>query len=264
MKHKNTFIKCFVSDLRYMIISYIFLISCVSYVGISIISIIDEMKAFPDSSAFYLYTVYNFYPFSLLFLLFAVLPGGGSFCVDWENRYYRYRIIRYGKKKYAVSKALSCSISAAILVFISQLSFIFFLCIGRNVLAKGDEQMMLGRIYYPLMNKYDIWIYFLIRILMVSACAALFSVLALWLSTKIINIFVVLASPIIIYYFFDNLSVALKFPFFLSISKIVRGAIEIQAGPGFTLLYSVCFFLILTGGLIYAFYRGCRKRCENG
>ena len=264
MRQKYSFARCLVGDLRYMIASYRFVWACIGYTVISLVSILDEMKAFPEASVFYLYTVYYYYPFWLLFLLFAVISGGASFCVDWENRYFRYRILRYGKKNYAVSKALSCFLSAATLIFISQWMFILFISMEHNVWNQSDSAIMDARVYYSLMNETGIWFYFLIRILMLAACAGFFAVISLWISTKIVNVFVALASPIIVYYVVDNLTVALDLPFFVSVSKIVRGMIEIHAGPMATLLYAISFFSGLALLFVVAFYFECRKRCENG
>ena len=48
-------------DLRYMIASYRFAWACIGYTVISLMSILDEMKTFPEASVFYLYTVYYYY-----------------------------------------------------------------------------------------------------------------------------------------------------------------------------------------------------------
>ncbi|MDD3278591.1 MAG: hypothetical protein PHG16_06865 [Lachnospiraceae bacterium] len=263
-KYKNYFVRSLIGDIRYMLCSYRFLAAVVGYTVISFISLLDEMKLFPGASVYYLYMVYYSYPFWLLFLLFAVFPGGKSFCEDFESRYYRYRILRFGKRNYAVSKAISCFISAFVLVFLSQWLLIGVLTLRGPMYLDVDKSAMPGGIYAVLMNENQIWIYFMIRILILAAGAGFFSIVALWISTKIVNIFVVLASPIIVYYLIDNVSVALGIPFYLSLSRIIRSTIEIKGEIGVSLLYALGIFGGLSVAFMIAFYFGCRKRCEDG
>lgn len=262
--YMNPFIRCLIGDLKYMMCSYRFLAAVIGYVTISLISLLDEIKMFPSASVCYLYMVYHYYPFWLLFLLFAVIPGGGSFCADYKSNYFRYRILRFGEKKYAISKAVSCFISASAMVFLSQWSLIAILALRGPIYLAEDKNAMIGRIYYVLMNENQVWIYFMIRILILAAAAGFFSVLALWISTKVVNIFVVFSSPIIAYYLIDNVSIALDIPFYLSLSKIIRGTIEIKGGITISLLYAMSVLVGLSVVFIIMFHVSCRKRCENG
>lgn len=54
MRQKYSFTRCLVGDLRYMIASYRFAWACIGYTVISLMSILDEMKTFPEASVFYL------------------------------------------------------------------------------------------------------------------------------------------------------------------------------------------------------------------
>lgn len=259
------FIDCFIGDLKYMVFSWRFLLAVVGYVCVSFASILDEINRHGGHSVFYLYIVYYYYPFWILFLLFAVIPGSGSFCSDWENRYWRYRVLRFGKKIYAFSKAIACFCSAGMLVFCGQ--WIFFLVLHLKwpmYYAAVDEGTMRGRIYYSLMSESGIWLFLLVQILIKATSAGFFAVLSLWISTKITNIFVVLASPIITYYLIDNLTIKLGLPFYISITRLMEGAVELRVGVGATLLYAIGVFTGLSMILIVAFYFSCKRRVENG
>ena len=83
-----------------------------------------------------------------------------------------------------------------------------------------------------------VYLYFAAVIFIKACCAGAFAEFALWLSTKITNVFVTLAAPMLAYYVLNTLMMWLRMP-----SKFY---------PAFGAV-----FLVL-------FTRSCRRRLENG
>lgn len=257
-------LRCIGIDLKYMVISPRFFFACTGYAAISLLSVMEEMQAIPGASVYYLHMVYSFYPFWLLFLLFAVVPGSASFCSDWENRFFRYAVQRAGKVVYACSKAVSCFLASFLLVFLAQGLFLFLLRLRGPMYLDMQGEGMAGTVFYSLMNETDIWKYFFIRIMTISVGGGFFSVFALWFSTKLTNIFVVLFSPMILYFLIENLTIWLKLPIFLSLPRILNGTVTLSSGPWQTLGYAITVFTVLAAIFAIAFCRSCKRRVENG
>jgi len=260
MTHAKNFL---FTDTKRLVTSPQFMCSCAAFAICSIVGILDEIVMLSDSSVFYLYTVYFYYPFWILCLLFSVIPAITGFFSEWENCYYRCLVMRTGKKAYAITKMISCFVSSACVVAVGQGLFILALCARGPVFLPTDIDTLSGSIYEGLINGTDIWQYFVIRILLQAFGAGFFSVFALFIATKLENIFVVLASPIILYYLIENLSALFKLSGFLSIPKLLKGASDIKGGPWLVLLYAGIFFISITVAVGIAYYFSLKRRMNN-
>lgn len=251
-------------EIKHILYSKKFVFSILGMIIVSLISLIDEMRMAPDMSVYYLYTVYYYYPMWLVFLVLSTVPGATRFCIDWNNGIYRLKVIRCNKKNYIIATILTCIVSAFLVVVISQICVLLILSVRRPVFLPGDGGALVGGIYEKCLDSRNIWIYFLSRILLQSLGASFFSVLALCISSKVIDVLVVVTAPMIIYYLIENMTVWLKIPFYLSIPQILKGNIEITKGIGHTWLYAGVFWGILIVIFSAIFYRNCKWRIENG
>lgn len=241
-----------------------FLLTVVGMIFLSLGSLLNEMKAMPDSSVYYLYMVYYYYPMWMIGLVLAPISGATSFCVDWNTQAYRLKIIRCGKRKYILSKILITWMTAFLAVALSQMLMLVILSYCRTTFLDGDGNALLGGIYQAYLNKNDIWIYFMSKVFFLSIGVAFFAVLALWISVKITDTLVVVTTPIIGYYIIDNISIWLRLPKYLSIPRLIKGNIEIVKGISCTWLYVGGIFGSLALLLSWSFYRNCKRRIENG
>ena len=78
--------KMILFELKNALWSKRFLFTVVGMVFLSMSSLINEMKAIPDSSVYYLYMVYYYYPMWMIALVLAPIPGAISFCIDCLKR----------------------------------------------------------------------------------------------------------------------------------------------------------------------------------
>lgn len=105
--------------------------------------------------------------------------------------------------------------------------------------------------------------FFGFQILIHAFCAMFFSSMVLWLSTKLPNIFVLASSPIILFYVLENISVGLKLPLLLSITRIGKGTVVLGNNPWITLVDSILLSGTFSVLCSIAFYHSCKRRIEN-
>lgn len=256
--------RCLQNELRHTVVSKRFLLSVLGMTGLSLLSISNEMEIGTSVSVYYLFTVYFFYPFWMLFLIFSAVPGATGFCIDWNCQIYRLKVARSGKKAYIFSKLMACIVSSFLVVVISQFLLLFILSLHRPMLLDGEAQRLLGGIYKGVANPKSIWIYFVIRTVMQALSACFFSTVALWISVKVLDGLVVITTPIILYYLAANLVSGLGIPFYLSIPRMVKGDIELSGGITLTLVYVTLILGVLTAWFGFLFFRTSKRRIENG
>lgn len=230
----------------------------------SMCSLANEMRAIPDSSVYYFYMVYFYYPMWLIILVLATIPGAISFCVEWKTKVYRLKVIRCGKKIYLLSKIAETWLIAFAATLFSQILLLGMLSIGRPAFLSGDGNALREGIYQAYLNENGIWVYFISKSFFLALGSGFFAILALWVSVKITDILVVVTMPMIGYYLIENLSVWLEIPSWLSVSRLIKGNVQVLGGVGYTWLYESCIFG--AGVLIFSllFFKSCRRRIENG
>lgn len=256
--------KTILFELKNALWSKRFLFTVVGTMLLSLGSLLNEMKATPDSSVYYLYMVYFYYPMWLVVLVLAPIPGAISFCTDWNTQVYRLKIIRCGKRKYILSKIIITWVTAFLTATFSQMLMLVLLAGGRPTFSDGDGNALREGIYQAYLNANGIWVYFVSKVFFQSLGAAFFAVFALWISAKVTDTLVVVTAPIIGYYIIDNISVWLGLPGYLSIPRLLKGNIEIVKGIGYTWLYAGGIFGGLSLLLGWSFFKNCRRRIENG
>ena len=254
--------------LKRIMMSRAFLCSCVGLACLYLLSVYQEIKGLDGNivSILYLYEIASHANFWVLYLLFAAIPGGSLFCIDWEQRYIRSLILRSSKRIYGAASSIACFISSLLTVLLGEWIFVLILRVRFPFILAGDVSTlgMGDTVYRSLLTENQVLIYFMVRILIKAFCAAFFSVFAIWLSTKITNIFVTLTSPIILYYLVENLGVLLQLPSWLQIATIAKGHFMVGDSLQWTLLYPIILFSILGLVITMSYISNVKGRVENG
>lgn len=212
----------------------------------------------------YLYNVAHIQSFSVLYVIFAALPYATSFCVDWNHQFIRSTVIRTSVEKYGFSKVTACALSGGAAIALGELLFIFLLRLNlplvntQNPVFENITSLFLG----SLLTTGHFAAYFAARILVVSAAAAVFAVLALMISTFITNVFVTLGFPLIAFYSLIGFSGQLGLPEWLNFHSIISGVC--LNTPIASVAYSVlcCSLICVLLGVITV--RQIKRRLEHG
>lgn len=252
-----------ITELKHALLSKRFLLTVPAIVILSLCSLISEIRTIPDSSVYYLYMVYFYYPMWMIVFVLAPIPGASTFCLDWNTKMYRLKVIRSGKRPYVLAKILVTWLTSFLAVFLSQTLLLLLLAGTHPVLHPGDGNALQGGIYQAYLNTSGIWVYFMSKAFFLSAGVSFFSVFALWISEKIPDKLLNVTAPIIGYYLVDNLTAWLRLPAVLSVPHLIKGNIEVAKGVGYTWLYVGGMFGLFSLVFGYFFFRNCIRKMEN-
>ncbi|MEG1427225.1 MAG: hypothetical protein RSC76_06005, partial [Oscillospiraceae bacterium] len=254
----------FGQDLRRTLLSWPFFVAVLGLAIVSVATLFDEYQfTAADTSILYLQGLMDYRDFYIVFLLFAALPGTTLFCSDWDNRYIRFSAMRSSKNVYAASKALACFCSAVSSVFLSGWLTVFIFSFKYSLYLPRDSNGGFG-VYQFLITPEGTPLYLVISFLCKGFCAGFLSVLALWFSTKVTNVFVTLATPILAYYMIQVVGFAIpNMPSCIAISNLTKARV-IMGGPGLSLLYTLGVFSVLAALFGFMFVNSCKRRISNG
>jgi hypothetical protein len=252
------------TDFHRGLISQTFLAACLGCILIGFFGLRDEIGIGLNVSVVYYYH-FIFMDFEILFLLLCALPFSTSFCTDWNNRYLPYSMIRGDARSYSISKVAICALSGFFVSFLAHLFILGVLALICPISLNGsmdNPAAVFGFAY--LLDTGTPFFYFIFILLPKCLICGLIAVFALWISTKITNVFVVLASPIIFYYCWNNLTILLGLSYSYDLENVMEYGVAIVANPWLNLL---AFFIIIAALVILLgilFYRGIKRRMCNG
>ena len=212
-----------------------------------------------NAHGLYINQIIRYLDFHIIYLLFAAIPGTLLFCEDWDNRFVRVSVVRCSKQKYAVSKVLACFLSAVSVVFFAESLLLLLFCVQFPLFDTINNTSL--SIAEPVTS---ILLILLIEILSEGFCAGFLCVVALWVSTKIINAFVTLATPLLAYYLISTTSFAIKIPSEFNIAYLSKAYISINDNLSFSFLFTVLIFFLATSVFSIYFIKNCTRRIENG
>lgn len=259
----KVFLNTLYSDLKRLIFSKVFLGALLTYILVSFLTLAQEVQDIGDTSIMYIRMIQEYLGFYIIYVLFAAISCTPVFCVDWENRFYRYSVVRSSPNYYAVSKAIACFFSSFSFIFLGEWIQILILRLINLPLTDLRFENNLG--IFDAFSKPDkVLIYFLLTILLKSLNAGFLSVLSLYLSSKIPNIFVALATPILSFQILSTVANALRAPDYFVIRKISLGQININDSFTQSFLYSVFFYIVLTALCTLLFVKNCKRRIQYG
>jgi hypothetical protein len=242
-------------DLFRCFLSVRFLIAVATLISCDFISIAGDLMVSNNCIAYY-YLVNTSMGLDIIFLVLSVLPSVTLLIQDADTNYIKSLVIRGTQRQYAVSKAITTIISSSAVVIVSECLFILIL-LFRFPFLNEDTNNNIVQNHYA--SSYEFVIY---QIAIKSICASFFSTTALLVANKIKNVFVVGASPLIIYYTIINLQDMFNLPSFLSIRNLLHLAVGFDKAEE---CFIFSFLMFLFGAVIIsiAFVSGCVRNMEN-
>lgn len=196
-------------------------------------------------SVFLLYFNSDTSSFGSIRYVLTALPFASVFISDLKNNYVIPQAMRSSVKKYAVSKVISAAICGMTALFLGELLFVivssFFL-----PLATTDENMLAitmdAMAYGSIAKNGNYILYFIVTVFSRSLVAIPLAITAMLISTKIENHFVVVFSPLIVYYIL--LQVTAVLPPWLTFRGIFNGVSNLFGNAAVNILYTVGFSLV--------------------
>ncbi len=201
--------------------------------------------------------------FNSILFLFCVLPYTTSFCSDWNSKFIRQVVGRAGIHKYALSKVISCAISAGAAATLGILFFLLSCAIKFPLVSPSGntyENFVTTTLGGELLQSGHYAAYFAIYIYLVCLAGAFWSVVGLCSSAYITNKFVALFTPFIGIYVLSYATY--KLPVWLRLNKVTWGEYEI-GGVFTSLLYATSFVALLLAAVGFLFFKTAEKRLAN-
>lgn len=204
--------------------------------------------------------------FKSLNLIFCAVPYATCFCSDWTNNYVRPSVMRTSPKCYAVSKSIACACAGGAALFLGKLIFVLSFIVRAPMAPTNVSEIIeqIGGGYQNLLVQHRYFLFLLLLLFVESLQGTFCSLLALYFSTWIPNLFVVLFIPLLAFYFVMNLfSGVLKVPGWLRIENIFTSYFTF-GGILTTFLYQIFFALIICIIFTLLFVRGVKRRLSDG
>jgi len=202
-------------------------------------------------------------------LIMVAVPYSMSFCSDWRNRFIRPCIIRSNPAGYAFSKIFTCGISTTAAIALGHILFLLALLTKYPFLDPGSSWSNYGGYGYfdnVIIAGHPI-LFIMIKIFLAALLGSMLATIALCISTKIPNIFVVITSPILAYYAIMNTCVILRFPVWINLNALYHAGLQYAVKgttTGQTLLYVFGITVVICTLLGVVFYRNVKEKLENG
>lgn len=192
--------------------------------------------------------------FILMFYLLCVVAGGLDFCVEYKNHYMKYNVIRGGVSSYARSKTLTAAFGGFISMFLAFLIYEIFMSAALTI-RNGAERSIFSSTEALIENVWYVLIFCLLGMVL--------SVLAVFITTCIPNVFVGLMMPILIYYLVIAISTKHCNIWTLMPSCIYFGYYKLFGSHPLHFLYA-CLF---SSCIIWLLYKGIlwqlKRRMQN-
>jgi hypothetical protein len=234
---------CFRMDLQRAFLSRSFLLSTLGMAAIYFYIVFNELMIVHSGSVYYLNMCMDSSNFSLLALFLCAVPYSASFCEDWNNRFIRPACIRSGIGKYCASKVLVCALSGGSSIAFAHILVWLTLSLKFPLFTVGEDFSEFA-LLQPLLQGKHIVLFFICELILQFSLFTVLATFSFFISTYITNIFVTLASPLIIYCFLDNLNYMLKLPTWLDIFSVCKG-LNYFINSGISTLYVIAYVGLL-------------------
>jgi len=255
------------ADFTRVFFSWPFYTAIIGVALLNLLSISDELQymvftVHDTPTVFYLYYIHDaFGPPIIIFL--CALPFASSFCTDWNNRYTRYCIIRSSARAYGRSKVIVTAVTGFLAIFIG--TGLLYGILGIFLPWYDAGSLKMNAPFLSVLSGAGPLPYFAASIFFDALGYAFLAVFALWISTRITNIFVVMSSPIILYYGWQYLSGAAELPEIVRFQHVMnRSFLQSKiASDGLSVLFAAVYFFILILLFGTLFSAGVKRRMKN-
>lgn len=269
------FTRLLLSDFSRAVLSKNFIIASLLVVFFYILGTLDSfaecVKYGSEITVFDMHSMAAFSTFSLLNYVFCALPYANSFANDYKTNYFRSIIMRSGKRSYAISKVLTTAISGTLCLVVGELIYMFICSFfGTAISAAELSELNTGNTAaFSNISNANILLsgnyigYFVLLAISRGLIGSFLSLIALGVSLKIQNVFVIISSPMLIYYSVENLLMNfLKLPQIFNIANIFDGSISV-VDSRYMFLYSLLFALAFSVLIGFFVAKGIERKVSD-
>lgn len=245
-------LRCLKTDIARSVFSLRFIISVIGY-GILLVANIP-VDPWPSDPA-YVFSLSYKYGFYVFFFLCASSPYSTSYIKDAENGFLKSAASRISINTYGLSKCIATFLSGMCAVVLSTVIFIAFI----NVKFETADLSNISFSGWDIViTEVSPFAYYAVKTFVTALYGGTFALLALTVSTKIRNSFVIPVLPVLVYYAVNELSIMFSFPLWCDLSALIYIPVKSENLLA-SLLYVSGIFLGFCVILSVVFLRRLRK-----
>jgi hypothetical protein len=236
---------------------------------INLVNLWDEMQLHPtytSSSVLYFWiNRHGLGGITILLFFLCGIPYGIQFCLEKSNGSWKYFLIRENYFRYAISKIV-VTVLTSVLASLGGYLLLFMFLACKYTLYPDNQiffEQMVDELPFAHLALQERPIFFLLNIIPEVMMIAFLSTVSLVAATWTENKYVVIASPIIVYYAWNYLTGSLKLPeIFWWTLKILDG-FQFFENDAANCFFTIGYYLagIIMIGCI--FFKRCKGDMEN-
>ncbi len=224
-----------------------------------------------EISVYEMHAMAAFGTFRLLNYVLCAFPFAAGFAADFQSRYFRSVIARSGRRCYAISKVIVTALSGTLCLVVGELLYMLLCaCFGTAVSAETLAELRTAGTgafetipHAKLLLDGNFVGYFLLLALTRGLVGSFLSLIALCVSLHMQNRFVILASPLLIFYFLETVLLNLfKLPAQCSLANIFDGRVSV-IDSRYMFWYSLAVAVLLSAVLGVIAARGIERKLKN-
>jgi hypothetical protein len=198
-----------------------------------------------------------------LFYTVVAIPCAVAWPDDRNYGMTSYMVTRSSPKRYASAKTMGAWLSyflfsvTAVLLFFASVILVTSVWGAPVEIPHIESGLDFTRTYYALASK-SCFLYYVARAMSISLIASMWSMISFFFSVYFANVFLTIAVPPIIFYFFMNLLKELSAPFYLNPLVVSYNIFHLHS-IAVTLLYTLMYSLVISGVLGWFSYRKMLK-----
>lgn len=234
----------------------------VSILGIGLGLLLSSFEAMRYTSFITIYDLFesvNGDMFALVCFVLCIVGGGYGFCMEQKNHCVIYYVLRDKVAHYTLAKTVVSFVGGFVVTFLGHILGVIMMTVEILLSGKYNERLIPGSNEWKVMFAY---------ILGFSLLCGMLSVLAMLISVFVVDYFIVMAMPILIYYIILNITGWLLLPVWIDITNIyfinftnndfVLSKFILQTA--YALFFSTCLALIM----YIIMKKGIERKIENG
>lgn len=253
---KFTFILIY--DLKRAVLSVPFFLSVISITSLVFFAAYGQLSSIADATYLLIAGLGGSGTIIMIICLLPIIPYSMVFAEEWQQNATKFWMIRTGVNKYTTSKLIASGLSAFLTTFLGLTLFLFITTPAFSFFTYSRT----GDAYSPLLDVSLPLLYNLLFISHYALSAMIFSFIAMFISTYIPNKFVVLASPVLIYFILHRFTALLNIPEYLKAVNLVEGIFD-AGSPLNTFILKLFIVLIICLLLSVSTLLQVRRRVQH-
>lgn len=249
-------------DLQRAFCNKLFLIGLVAAQGVFYLNI--PWDNLGSLSVIYFVNLLIFGSFVQMLLICGAIPYSTSYLSDWQSGYIKAIVIRTDLRSYLRSKVVVTAFSGFVTVALGKLIFVLTMRIFVPVVSEGRHELSSQYALEHLAASHP-YAYLAADAALYAMAAAAFAVLALLISSLTRNVFVTLASPMVMYFMMTSLHTILSLPTAIYLPLLLQGYVPAYLDNlVLSLLYVFAFWIGMSLLLGKLFIVHAERRFRHG